>query len=191
MCVKQGRNKGKRQARSKYWHLAGDGKNILSGGGEGRSRLLADIQTLPGLKYHEGGGKNVASPWPRMVRTTIYTNTEATPNKYWSTFPPAGICFSRRVFRREVCGASLPPKLRYVQADAERTANRGHYLANVTSLAEDLILNEIISWDFQTSFPHKTSLPLNHQRWALLGTLFDPCRLAYLAYTSNDWASPP
>ena len=26
---------------------------------------------------------------------------------------------------------------------------------------------------------------------ALLGTLFDPCRLAYLAYTSNDWASPP
>ncbi len=28
--------------------------------------------------------------------------------------------------------------------------------------------------------------------WAMvLGTLFDPCRLAYLAYTSNDWASPP
>jgi hypothetical protein len=25
----------------------------------------------------------------------------------------------------------------------------------------------------------------------LLGTLFDPCRLAYLAYTSNGWASPP
>ncbi len=25
----------------------------------------------------------------------------------------------------------------------------------------------------------------------VLGTLFDPCRLAYLAYTSNDWASPP
>jgi hypothetical protein len=22
--------------------------------------------------------------------------------------------------------------------------------------------------------------------WFLLGTLFDPCRLAYLAYTSND-----
>ncbi len=27
--------------------------------------------------------------------------------------------------------------------------------------------------------------------WLVLGTLFDPCRLAYLAYTSNDWASPP
>jgi hypothetical protein len=65
------------------------------------------------------------------------------------------------------------------------------HVARYTVSAEKVCLTQVFQYPFHLSRDHPPLLVCSVMILAwlsvpLLGTLFDPCRLAYLAYTSND-----